>query len=342
MNRRLNVVTGATGHIGSALVRILLEQGETVRAVVLPGEDLTPLNGLDVELFNGDVTDLSSMVQAFQGADRVYHLAGVISIWSGRKKQLQRVNVQGTANVIKACKENHVQRLVYTSSVHAIADPAKNQCMTETDVFNPSIVKGAYAKSKAAATSLVLRAAKEGLDAVVVHPSGVIGPYEYKLSNIGQLIINFSRHKLPAYIDGGYNFVDVRDVAQGAIAAAEHGKSGECYILSGESMSVKELLECLKDHTGVDLPKTKIPRLLAKMIAPFAEFGYMIKKQQPLFTCYSVSTLGTNPSISHQKATAELGYHPRPIRQSLCDAVSWLKNSGRLGSNSKPSKRRSL
>lgn len=333
MNRRLNVVTGATGHIGSALVRMLLEQGESVRAVVLPGEDLTPLNGLDMELCYGDVTDLSAVERAFQGADRVYHLAGIISIWSGRKKQLQRVNVQGTANIIQACRDNHVQRLIYTSSVHAIVDPAKNQSMTETDVFNPSKVKGAYAKSKAAATSLVLQAAKEGLDAVVVHPSGVIGPYEYKLSNIGQLIINYARHKLPVYIDGGYNFVDVRDVAQGAIAAAERGKSGECYILSGESMSVKELLECLKENTGVELPKTKLPRLLAKIVAPFAEFGYMIKKQQPLFTCYSIATLGTNPSISHQKATQELGYHPRPVRQSISDTVGWLKSSGRLVAN---------
>lgn len=338
MDGHLNVVTGATGHIGSALVRMLLERGERVRAVVLPGEDLTPLMGLDVDLFYGDVTDLPSMVRAFEDAWRVYHLAGVISIWTGRKKKVRQVNIQGTANVIEACKQNQVSRLIYTSSVHAIADPAKNESMTETDVFNPAKVRGAYAKSKAAATQLVLQAAKDGLDAVVVHPSGVIGPYEYKLSNIGQLIINYTRRKLPAYIDGGYNFVDVRDVAGGVIAAAEQGKSGECYILSGESMSVKELLECLQENTGVSLPRTKVPRVLAKIAAPFAELGYMMKKQQPLFTCYSVATLGTNPTISHQKATKELGYHPRPVRQSLGDAVNWLKSTGKLTAKSEKKK----
>ena len=293
MRKILNAVTGATGHIGTALTQMLLERGERVRAFVLPGDDLTPLKGLDVELAYGNVTDLPSLLRAFDGADRVYHLAGMISIWSGKSKKVWEVNVGGTQNVVEACRKAHVGRLIYTSSVHAIADPPKGGRMTESDVFDPARVRGIYAKSKAAATACVLNAAGEGLDAVVVHPSGVIGPYENKLSNLGQLIVNFSKRKLPAYVNGGYNFVDVRDVAAGCIAAAEHGTKGECYILSGESMSVKELMECLNETTGVPAPKWKMPRFLAMLAAPFAELGYRIRKTQhrsfrvivPLFTC---------------------------------------------------------
>ena len=211
------------------------------------------------------------------------------------------VNVGGDAECGGGLPEGATGRLIYTSSVHAIADPPKGGRMTESDVFDPARVRGIYAKSKAAATACVLNAAGEGLDAVVVHPSGVIGPYENKLSNLGQLIVNFSKRKLPAYVNGGYNFVDVRDVAAGCIAAAEHGTKGECYILSGESMSVKELMECLNETTGVPAPKWKMPCFLAMLAAPFAELGYRIRKTQPLFTSYSIATLATNPEISHEK-----------------------------------------
>jgi DNA-binding MarR family transcriptional regulator len=181
-------VTGPTGHIGNVLVRELLKRGERVRALVLPGEDLTPIQGLDTEMVEGDILDLDSLIRAFEGVDAVYHLAGVISIVPGEWDRLYKVNVVGTQNVIRACSACGVRRLVYASSIHAFAEPSPGVTFDETSPFDPGKLSMEYDRSKAMATLEVLEAVEKGLDAVVACPTGVMGPYDYRLSEMGRLI----------------------------------------------------------------------------------------------------------------------------------------------------------
>src|SRR4030043_1560736 len=219
------VITGATGHIGNVLVRELIARGQTVRALVLPDDDLRPLLGLNAEIAYGDVTDLQSLKSAFDGADLVFHLAGIITIMPGMKKVLERVNVGGVRNVVEACRASGVRRLVYTSSVHAIAEPPHGTVIDESQPFDPDRVLGDYARSKARATLLLLEEVRKGgLNAVICCPTGVIGPWDFGISNVGQLIIDFASGHLKSYVNGAYDFVDVRDVARGLIRAAEKGQ----------------------------------------------------------------------------------------------------------------------
>ncbi|MDD5447905.1 MAG: SDR family oxidoreductase [Actinomycetota bacterium] len=320
------VVTGATGHIGNVLVRELLADGKKVKAIVAPGDDLESIEGLDVELVYADIRDADSLASAFDGAEYVYHLAGIISIGSSKSKLLWDVNVEGTKNVIDACLRAGVKRLLYVSSIHAFTEPPHGTPIIETKKFDPSSVVGQYAKSKAAATNAVLEAIeKRGLDAAIVHPTGVIGPYDYKLSNMGQMIVDYINGHLYAYIDGAYDFADVRDVARGIILASEKGQTGENYILSGEQITVRQILETLEDETKIPIPRIKLPLWVARATAPLAEFYYRLKKQPPLFTSYSISTLVSNSLTTYQKATRELGYTARPVRDSIRDAAHWFR-----------------
>lgn len=321
------VVTGATGHIGYALVRELSKRGFDIRALVLPGEDTSHLSDYAVEFVTGDVRDISSLTRAFEGAKYVFHLAGIVSIGSGGRRLLHEVNVQGTHNVVEACRKAGVERLLYVSSIHAFREPPKGELLTESKEFDAKRVKGSYAKTKAEATLCVLSAAREGLDAVVVHPTGVIGPYEFRLSNLGQLVADFLRRRLYAYIEGGYDFVDVRDVAAGIVNACLLGKSGENYILSGERITVKELLRVLEQATGIPAPTFRIPCWLALATGPFSELYYKMRRQKPLYTSYSVRTLMQSCSTTCEKAVRELGYRHRPIAQSLRDTADWILNS---------------
>jgi dihydroflavonol-4-reductase len=322
------VVTGATGHIGNVLVRQLLAKGERVRAVIPPAEDLTPLKDLKLEIVEGDVCNINSLMQAFESSDIIYHLAGIISILPGRDKLLDQVNVAGTQNVIKACMETGVKRLVYTSSIHAIAEPPHGTIIDETFPCNPDRVPDGYGKSKARATLAILEGVEQGLNAVIVHPTGVIGPYDYRISEMGQLIIDFVNDKLKAYIDGTYDFVDVRDVASGIILAGEKGQSGERYILSGEQISVHQLMLMLQEISGVKAPSLVVPIWLARIAARFSPLYYQLTRAKPRFTTYSIDVLCSNSQICSDKARRQLGFTTRPLRQSINDAISWFKENG--------------
>lgn len=319
------VVTGATGHIGNALVRELTSAGIQVRALVQEGEPTKSIDGLGIEYCIGDVRDYRSLIRAFKEAETVYHLAGIVSIGSGKRRLLREVNINGTVNVCNACMDLAIPRLIYVSSIHAFKEPPMGTPILETKDFDPKAVDGNYAKSKAEATRLVLGKVAEGLDAVIVHPTGVIGPYEFKLSNMGQLFVDFMRNRLLAIIEGAYDFVDVRDVAKGIVLAARFGRKGENYILSGEQITVRRMIDFIAAETGQKAPSRVIPSWFAKATGVFAEVYYKIRRQQPLFTAYSVSTLSSNSQTTHLKATNELGYHPRPIRSSIKDTVEWLK-----------------
>lgn len=328
------VVTGASGHIGNVLVRDLISKNYEVKAFVLKNENVDYLKELNVEICYGDVRDLESLKEAFRGADIVFHLAGIIDIGTVNKKFIYSVNVGGTKNVLQACREEKVKKLVYTSSVHAIPEKPKDEIITETKEFSEDKVKGIYAKTKAEATKYLLENVSQDLDnnpeIIIVHPSGVIGPYEYIPSNLGQLVIDCANKKIGAYLDGGYNFVDVRDVANGVVLAAEKGKNGECYILAGHKVSVKELMKKIEAVTKVKMPRFKIARWFAYATGFLSEIYYKIVKQKPLFTSYAVYTLGTNCNFSNEKAEKELGYTIRPIDETIKDTVDWFKKIGKI------------
>jgi dihydroflavonol-4-reductase len=320
------VVTGATGHIGNVLVRELISRKDNIKAVVPLGEDTTSIKDLDLEIIRGDVRDIDFLVQTLMGADIVYHLAGIISIVPGKRWLLQEVNVKGTRNVIEACLKSRVKRLVYVSSIHAIKEPPHGTIITESQPFDPSSVLGDYAKSKAQATLDVLEGVRNGLDAVIVCPTGVTGPYDYRVSDMGQLVLNFIRNKMKACINGAYDFVDVRDVAKGIILAAERGTSGESYILSGERISVRNLFSILETITGIRAPRFEVPCQLARVVGVLATPFYILRKSKPLITKDSIDVLASNSFISSEKAKRELGYSARPIHESLVDSVAWFKS----------------
>ncbi len=322
------VVTGATGHLGNNLVRKLTERGERVRCLVLPGESLRPLAGLEVDVARGDVRNLDDLLRAFEGADVVYHLASVISITPGRTDLLYQVNVGGTLNALEACRRCGVSRLVYTSSVHALVEPPRGTVIDESTPLDPGRIPFTYGKTKAMATQAVLQAAGGGLGTVVLCPTGIIGPYDFVPSEMGRLITAFVRGRVRVYLDGGYDFVDVRDVAAGHIAAAERGRSGEMYLLSGEQMTVRELLAVLSEVTGVPAPRARVPAWLADAAAPVSSFLGRVFRLEPLFTTDSLAYLRSNSAASHARATRELGYRPRPLRETIADTVEWFRQTG--------------
>jgi len=327
------VVTGATGHIGNVLVRELIANKQRVRAIVLLGDDCRSLKDLDVEITHGDVTNPASLESAFAGADLVFHLAGIVTIMPRMSGILQKVNVDGLRNVVRACRVNSVQRLVYTSSIHAIAEPPHGTMIDESQPFDPDRVLGDYARSKARATLLLLEEVRRGnLDAVICCPTGIIGPYDYAISNIGQLIFDFSNGRLKSYVDGAYDFVDVRDVARGLIQAAEKGKSGRHYILSGEQVQVPELMDELALDIGYPAPTYRIPATIARIAGVFASVYYRLLNRPPVFTAYSIDVLKSNSSVASIRAKEEIGFTSRPWRESIKDQVEWFRTNCMLPS----------
>jgi len=320
----MNLVTGATGHIGNVLVRLLLERGESVRAMIMPGEDPAPLDGLNVERVEADVLDYQSLLKAFDHIQVVYHLAGIISILPGKEQMVQVVNVIGTRNVIQAAQSAGVGRLVYTSSIHALQRVPHGVMIDESIPFDTVHAISSYDSSKASASLEVLNAVHQGMDAVIVCPTGVIGPYDFRRSEMGQLILDCVEQKPMLYVDGAYDFVDVRDVAEGLILASQKGRCGESYILSGERIEVLDVIRIVQEVLDKRLFSLKIPLNLARLVANIMPLYYRLTHVKPRFTSYSLATITSNSFISHAKARLELGYHPRPLRESLGDTVSWF------------------
>lgn len=319
------LVTGACGHLGGTLVRLLERTGAQVRGLRLPSEQAR--DRAHVTYYPGDVRDRDSLRPLFRGlAGRevvVFHTAAIVDISEEATPQMHDVNVNGTKNILALCREYGVKRLVYVSSVHAIPEKDGYAVLREVDSFSPQQVTGGYAKTKAEATQAVLDAAAQGLDAVVVHPSGILGPFDGTGNHLVQLVKEYAGGKLPACVKGGYDFVDVRDVAAGCLAAAEKGRSGQCYILSNRHYEVKEVLAMAKTLChGRRLPV--LPMWMAQAAEPLLGWVARVKKQKPLYTKYSLYTLRSNDRFDHGKATAELGYRPRDLRQTVRDTLRWL------------------
>lgn len=323
------IVTGAAGFLGNNLVRTLLERGHRARACVVEDDTPPSLAGLGCEVVRMDVTDPASVVSAFEhpaGSQAfVVHCAGMVSIAGRTSPTLHKVNVGGTANVLSACRTARVSRLAYVSCVHAIPEPHPPATITETDDpgdFDPELVVGAYARTKAEATALVRKA--EDLWRVVVHPSGMVGPFDFGDTHVTRLVQDASTGNLPAIVGGGYDFADVRDVADGTIAAITNGISGRCYILSGGYHKVADMVREVCALIG-RRPPVRIPLWIARAIAPAAELAAKLRGVAPLFTRYSLRTLHSPSAFSHRRATNELGYRPRPMAETLADTVAWLR-----------------
>jgi len=327
------IVTGAAGHLGGAVVAELSRRGKTVFALCLPYEKHMP-DYANVRVFSGDVRLIDSLTEMFECCGNspvvVIHCAGIVSIASGYDSVVRDVNVTGTKNVISLCERYRVSKLIYISSVHAIPELPGNEVMREIDRFSADDVIGAYAKTKAEATQCVLDYAGRGHDANVLHPSGIVGPGDFAGGHTTQLVIDFCKGGLTSAVGGGYDFVDVRDVAKGILSCCENGKSGECYILSGRYYEVKELLSLLHEITGKKEIRRFLPLWFVKLTAPLSELYYKLLRQPPLFTAYSIYTLSANANFSHEKATKQLCYTTRPMKQTLTDTVTWLKENGVL------------
>ncbi len=330
-NGTVIVVTGATGHVGNVLIRELLAQGYVVRALVLPDDDCRPLNNLDLEIVHGDITNPSELLAAFSGADLVFHLAGIVTIMPGMTEVLERVNVGGIRNVITACRATGVRRLVYTSSIHAIAEPPHGTVIDEAQPFDADRVLGDYARSKARATLLLINeVSKGGLDAVICCPTGIIGPFDHGISNIGQLILDFASGRLKSYVSGAYDFVDVRDVARGLILASRKGRTGRHYIFSGAQVQVPDLMAELAVDIGYPAPTYRIPAGIARAAGVLASIYYRLLRRRPVFTAYSIDVLRSNSQVSSARAREELGFTTRAWQESIRDHVEWFRTGGML------------
>ncbi len=324
------LVTGASGFLGRALIAELQKKDTQICALIMENDPLERELPQSISVVYGDICDDASLDRFFSSADSetcVIHCAGIVSVASHPGEKIYEVNVGGTNNVLRHCEKKDVGKLVYVSSVHAIPEKPKGTKITEEAVFSPGLVHGDYAKSKAIATKLVFEAVNRGLDASVVFPSGIIGPGDIGKGSITNMLQSFLAGKLPLAVKGGYDFVDVRDVAAGIVSCAEKGKAGRGYILSGQYASVRDILEAAKEALQVKRTVAFLPISCAKMIAPIYE-KWSLKKKQPLFfTPYAISVLDSNSQFCREAAAAALGYTPRSLKSSIRDTVLWLKKS---------------
>lgn len=324
------LVTGATGHVGYALVQELQAQGYNLRLLLRKETDL--FRDIRCEYAYGDVTQIESLPRAFHDVDIVFHLAGMIEVNRGNDALVWDINLRGTQNVLAACRDCGVKRLVYASSVDAYPPLPDNREMTEIAQFSPKSVTGTYAKTKAEATQLLLDCDSPGLDIVIVYPGACIGPYDFRVSSVGEMVRMFIHGKFPVSLNfGAYSFVDVRDVAKGMCAAAEKGQNKSGYILSGERVTVDTLIQLLAEVCQetealqhIKAPRFKLPASVAMAAAPFAEIYYRATNTTPLFTRYAIRKLKSNCNFSSDKARRELGYQTMPLKQSISDMVNWI------------------
>jgi dihydroflavonol-4-reductase len=320
------VVTGAAGHAGNNLVRGLLERGRTVRALV--HRDRRALEGLAVETVEGDVCDVTSLRCAFDGAEVVYHTAAYISLSMREWPTLEAINVTGTRNVVEACLDCRVRRLIHFSSIHALRQEPLNVPLDESRPLADGRLIPPYDRSKAAGEAEVRQGIERGLDAVIVYPTGIIGPFDFRPSHFGQVLLAMGRGRLPALVTGGFDWVDVRDVVAGAVQAEERAPPRARYLLSGHWASVRDLAALVAEVTGTRSPRLVFPMWMARLGVPVGTHFTKLDGQHPLYTRVSLRALRGNQAISHERATRDLDYHPRPLQESLLDIFRWFAENG--------------
>jgi len=322
------LVTGATGHLGNVLIRRLILNGQRdIRALVLlDDDDISVLDDFDLEIFKGNICDLKSIMPAFADVDIVYHLAGKVSI-KDFDPTLKKVNLIGTKNVIKACIDNNVKSMVYVSTVHVFAPDVCTEIKEDNPIVRKQL-RGEYSKTKARATLEVMRTSRQDLDTIIVYPSGIVGPFDHRISPMSRMIIDHIKGKLICSVEGSYDFVDVRDVADGTIKAAKLGAEGEGYILSNKNISIKEIFAIIDGLRKPFLKSFNLPMWMAKIGVPFSYSYNKIIGCENILTKYALYTLNTDTKFSNTKARVDLGFKTRPIKATLADTITWFEERG--------------
>lgn len=336
MSNTLYLVTGAAGFLGNTICRQLVERGDNVRAFVLPNDPSIKYLPDEVELYKGDICNMEDVKRFFtvpEGTETiVLHIASIVTVNPEYNPLVMNVNVGGTKNIVRMCiKHEECKKLVYCSSTGAIPEVRKGTKIKEVLYFDEDQVVGCYSRSKALATQTVLDAVKlEGLNACVVHPSGILGPEDFAIGETTKTVIDIINGEMPMGIDGSFNLCDVRDLAAGTIAAADKGRKGECYILGNEEVSFKDFMEMVVAESGCRPVKKFLPIKVANLIASVLEKQARKTGKEPLMTTFSIYNLARNNSFDSTKAKSELGYTTRPYEETIRDEVAWLKANGKI------------
>jgi dihydroflavonol-4-reductase len=322
------LVTGATGFIGSSLVRELLKEGEEVKVLVRKDSDTRNIDGLDVEKVYGDIRDKESVKSALKGCDTFYQAAALYANWAPDSKIFYDINVEGTKTVLSAALEQGVKKVVYTSSIAAVGCLEGDRLANEETEFNFWKLGSHYIRSKYLGEVEAKKFCEKGLPLVIVNPAGVIGVRDIKPTPTGEFIVKVLNKKMPGYIDAGMNFVDVEDVARGHILAAQKGRIGERYILGNENLPIKDYFELIGKVAGVEPPKKKLPYSLALLIGYGYQFVSNITRKPPVLTAPMVRSGSRYVYFNCSKAVNELGFPQTPIKTTVEKAVNWFKENG--------------
>ena len=322
------LVTGATGFVGSSIVRELLKDGAEVRVLVRENSDTRNIDGLDVEVAYGDIRDGESVKAALKGCDTFYQTAALIAWWVPDRKAFYDVNVEGTKTALNAALEQGVEKVVYTSSALAIGCHGADRPANEEAEFNLWKTGEHYCISKYLGEVEAKKICEKGLPLVIVNPAGVIGVRDIKPTPSGKLIVNMLNKKIPAYMDGGGNFVDVEDVARGHILAAHKGRIGERYILGNANLSAREYLGLIGEVSGVKPPRLKLPYPAAVAMGYMYQFVAGLSKRPPLITAPGVRMASRYGYFDASKAVNELGFRQTPIKTTIEKAVNWFRENG--------------
>lgn len=327
------IVTGATGFVGSAVARALLRSGHDVRSLVRPTSDRRNIDDLPIEVVEGDLCDAASLRGACAGCDAVFHVAADYRLWTRDPKAMMASNVDGTVNVLRAAMDAGVSRIVYTSSVATLGIRPDGQPGDEETPSTLEDMIGPYKRSKFIAEEVVRRMiVDEEAPVVIVNPAAPIGPRDVKPTPTGRMIVEAAAGRMPAYVDTGLNVVHVDDVAAGHLAAFERGQVGERYILGGEDMSLREILEAVARIVGGRAPLFRIPHGLILPIAYLAEaWARCTGGDEPFATVDGIRMARKKMYFKSDKATRHLGYAPRPAVDAFSDAIQWFRENGYLG-----------
>jgi dihydroflavonol-4-reductase len=325
----LAFVTGATGFVGSHVARVLAEQGADLRLLVRSGSDPKNIEGLKADRVVGDLCDPASLEKAMAGCDVVFHVAADYRLWVRDPERMYRANVEGTRGILKAALQNGVRRVVYTSSVATMGFTSNGHVADENSPVSMESMIGPYKRSKFLAEEVAIEAGHSGMDVVVVNPSTPVGERDIKPTPTGRIILDFLKKKFPAYVDTGLNLVDVSECAHGHVAALEKGRSGERYILGGENLTLKQILDKLAAITGLPSPKVRVPYVVALATGVVDEiFTGRILNREPRATIDAVRMGRKKMFVSSNKAARELGWKIVPVDDALRCAVDWFRANG--------------
>ncbi len=325
----LTFVTGATGFVGSHVARSLAEQGAQLRLLVRPASDLRNVEGLTADLVQGDLRDSSCLQKAVTGCEAVFHVAADYRLWVRDPAQMYRSNVEGTRAILDAARNGGVRRVVYTSTVATMGFMQNGHPANENSPVSLAEMIGHYKQSKFLAEEVALHAGHSGMDVIVVNPTTPVGERDIKPTPTGRIVVDFLKKKFPAYVDTGLNLVDVRECARGHVAALEKGRSGERYILGGENLTLKQILDRLAAITGLPSPRTRVPYAVALAAGVIDQVvtGHIFRGE-PRATVDAVRMSRKKMFVSSEKAERELGWQPGLVTDALRRAVEWFRTNG--------------